>query len=1726
MKKSLIFISLLLVSLVNFAQEYEYSYEPEIGEYTQCSNIPYITSKINYASCYNMAGTTSYDCSVVRAALWSRSSSGRLTFRIKRCDNGYFMNGTSGKIVIRDGWNGDLECIPYSITNSTTSYLSASIYVNDWIGDRTFNIFLLTSTNNKYHAGSIHAYGNYEVFDLEVTQPTSSDVFEEGDICPIRWTTNVPANANDANISLYQSGSWVMDIANNTANDGSYNWTVPALGAGSDYRIRVETNYAADLSEPFSIEASTCSGTTFLTSSSGSFDDGSGNYSDYGNHSNCYWLIQPVGASSITLSFSSFHTESCCDFVDIYDNSSATGTPLQRYSGNISPDPVTSNTGIMLVHFSSDGSVTYDGWSASYTSSNAPVGCSWTDCNSGSCGSTQYLTVSQKYTAAQYLCQHNIIDGSGTTSLNPDGNITRAELAKIALYGLYDGELNVPENLVSDYFPSPYPDLQNRSTYYYRAAKALMYLQYNNDANGITPFDRDLACFNPNGTVSRRIMLKVLMETFNIAPYNGSSTYTPFSDFSSTDNLWRYAKRAYDLGITNVSNFRPNDNCTRAEAFEFLYRILTSANISIPTPVNTCSSSTSDFFIPNNLSPEALSAIGGIEYGNYKYYNKNCFTNPGWVSMDFGFNYNSYLTEMPTEYYPLTPLGSQAWNHTYSTYINIIHDDYSGLDYILLHLNNGSLYVYEKNGNTIRKKTEGNYNEIAYNGSDTYTITTPSQDVYTFVKLSNNAPIYYLTTIRNRFGDGIDINYVACVTATGKRRISTVTSGSGTGARTLTFSYHTGTDKLKEVKDSGNRTVQFSYSGDNLHQFTDAKNQTTTYNYGTYETETGLLKSVILPEGNTVYNDYAQRKLTSTRTNSNIPTTISQNVSQSNNTTTYSSTITEPARQNSSENITTHYVMNSLGKIVHISDGCNVDKTINYNHSSHPTLPSSIVDNKTGITTSYSYSSAGLVTNRNTSASGLSLSEQWQYRSDNLLERYTDANNHTTTYAYSSSGAISGITDALNHTTTITCNSHGYPTAVQTSNGISTNYSYTTRGLTSQVSISGTGLSQSNTYDVFGRLTNVTDFNGNTTYYTFDANDNITDITDANNNTTSYSYDANDNLTRITNALGRITTMTYDENDLCTSQSFGGHTKNFTYNTDGALKTFTNPNGQTLSYTYNLSGEITNDGYASYNYLNNSLLGSVTKDAKAIAYEYDVLGRVISITYDGETVRYTYDNVGNLITITYPGNKTVTYTYDAANRMTSVKDWNNHTTTYSYNNDNQLVYVQYPNNVRTTYSYDNAGRRIGQVARRDSGNGTIIAQYTYTLDNNGNHTAEYATEPYTSLPDNIVNQHIDYYYDNFNRLTSAGNTTFNYDNNGNTTSKTGRNYTYDIGDNITSISGNLSNSYTYDGLGNRRSATRNGVTTKYVLDILTKNANVLMETNSNGTVQNYYIYGADGLISRIGADASTTHYYVFDHRGSTIAMVNSSTAATITHKYQYDEFGNVLQSDEADCNLFRYVGKYGLIQETEDLYFVRARYYDPSIGRFLSEDPVWSSNLYPYANNNPITNIDPSGTIFTEIAISIALISIGTALIGEAMDLQIKMDNVQYQQSKIETAMESVDLAHIPAIVYNTNPVAETIYNTASSVVGTYSNIRKFTAITQNSKEARNAYHTNKKEFKQSHQKISYSTMVTEGVGAGNVAYGSIGKSVTTWVPKYSIPSVITNPNSSQLRMSIPWNIW
>jgi len=242
------------------------------------------------------------------------------------------------------------------------------------------------------------------------------------------------------------------------------------------------------------------------------------------------------------------------------------------------------------------------------------------------------------------------------------------------------------------------------------------------------------------------------------------------------------------------------------------------------------------------------------------------------------------------------------------------------------------------------------------------------------------------------------------------------------------------------------------------------------------------------------------------------------------------------------------------------------------------------------------------------------------------------------------------------------------------------------------------------------------------------------------------------------------------------------------------------------------------------------------------------------------------------------------------------------------------------------------------------------------LDNNGNRT-HVTTDPEPLQPGGLINRPLIYSYNTQrNRLNSTTGTvnTFGYDNEGQQTTKNGATYGYDNAHRLTSIG---TTAYSYDGVGNRLRATRNGVTTRYVYDAA---GNLLAEANASGAIQKYYIH-AKGLAAMVTAGGQL-YVYHFDGSGHTVALTDANKA--IANTYAYSPYGKVFGQQETIAQPFKYAGQVGVMDEGNDLYYMRARYYDASVGRFISEDPSGfgdGPNLYAYVGGNPITAIDPTG---------------------------------------------------------------------------------------------------------------------------------------------------------------------
>ena len=174
-------------------------------------------------------------------------------------------------------------------------------------------------------------------------------------------------------------------------------------------------------------------------------------------------------------------------------------------------------------------------------------------------------------------------------------------------------------------------------------------------------------------------------------------------------------------------------------------------------------------------------------------------------------------------------------------------------------------------------------------------------------------------------------------------------------------------------------------------------------------------------------------------------------------------------------------------------------------------------------------------------------------------------------------------------------------------------------------------------------------------------------------------------------------------------------------------------------------------------------------------------------------------------------------------------------------------------------------------------------------------------------------------------------------------------YEYDLMGSLTGFrNGERQASYTYNAEGMRKSKTVNGETTQFWWN----GSNMILEAKADGT-KNEYVYGVDGILSQNDA------YYVKNGHGDVVNLIGRSGQDLIEESYHYDAFGNQKRAS-ANANPFRYAGEY-FDEETGNIY-LRARYYDTNIGRFVSEDPIKDGlNWYTYCANNPVMFVDPFG---------------------------------------------------------------------------------------------------------------------------------------------------------------------
>jgi RHS repeat-associated protein len=811
------------------------------------------------------------------------------------------------------------------------------------------------------------------------------------------------------------------------------------------------------------------------------------------------------------------------------------------------------------------------------------------------------------------------------------------------------------------------------------------------------------------------------------------------------------------------------------------------------------------------------------------------------------------------------------------------------------------------------------------------------------------------------------------VTSYGYDANGNLTSVTVDGVTVATYAYNA-QGQLTSSTDGNNKTTTYTYDANgNVASITDALGNKNTYTYDA----AGRVLTHVMPLGNVVGGDPNAHKWTYTYDGEG-----------------HQLTETNPLGK------TTTSTYDDAGNLASVTDALNHATTYAYNASNRLT---SVTAPASGVV-SYTYDSVG---NRLTATDALNHTTTSTYDADNRLASVTSPLNEKTTYFYDANGNLIKQVDPRGN--------------VQGANpdDYATTFTY---------DVAGRVLSKTDplahvtsyAYDKVGNRTSVTDALSHTTSYAYDAQSRLTSVTAPDGGVTAYTYDGAGNVLTRVDAKNHTTTYTYDgANELLSMTSPTGQKWTYAYDADGNQTSMVDANGNstqtagdgTTTRTYDAIGQLTAIGYSdstpgvSFTYDAVGNRTQMTDGGGSQTYTYDAANRLAGVTRGTNTFSYAYDVAGNLTSRTYPDSTVTTYAYDNDERLASATS-GGVTTAYAYDPASNLLTTTLPsgNGYVETRTYDRAGR-LTDVKNAKAGvtlsefavtmdvvgnpttivrSGAVASTTTYGYDANDRLTSVCfqagscpgGADPFIRWTYDLVGNRLtearptgttNYTYNNADQMTQAGTTAYTYDQNGNQKTAGTKTFSYDLANRLSSTtSGSTTTTYTYDGDGNRLQASTGSQASKktnYLWDTNNTLPQMALERDGSNALLRRYVYGSSRISMTTGGAA---YYYHYDNLGSVANVTNASGTSMWTE--QYEPFGSIRtetkNNNSAPTNFMKFTGEY---QDPTGLYYLRARLDDPTLGRFLTRDPVEPSvsdpyvSTYLYVADRPTVMVDPSG---------------------------------------------------------------------------------------------------------------------------------------------------------------------
>ena len=479
---------------------------------------------------------------------------------------------------------------------------------------------------------------------------------------------------------------------------------------------------------------------------------------------------------------------------------------------------------------------------------------------------------------------------------------------------------------------------------------------------------------------------------------------------------------------------------------------------------------------------------------------------------------------------------------------------------------------------------------------------------------------------------------------------------------------------------------------------------------------------------------------------------------------------------------------------------------------------------------------------------------------------------------------------------------------------------------------------------------------------TFTDNGLVHTVTDGENNKTTYEYDGHDRLAKTYYPLpspkgaGSSNGADYEQ---MTYESLAGGAR-----TSPLVVAYRNRAGQSIGFGHDALGRQTSKDLpgsepdVAYGF---DLLGRMTSAstaAQAVSLTLDALGRVVSEAQPHGTVTSAWDVAGRRTRLTYPDGYYVDYDHLVTGEMTKIRE-NGATSgdgvlaTFVYDDLGRRSSLIRGNGAVTNYGYDSASR-LDSLSHDFAGTAHDLA-LTFGYNPAGQIASNVRSNDLYSWAGHGSGSTAST-SDGLNRVVQAGSTAIGYDARGNIVSDGTQTYSYSSENRLTHVVNSTYNATIhYDPLGRYIGFTPTTATSRQ--DVSDGNQLIYLKKDNAFLARTVFGPGIDEPLYQIDNLGRRT-WFAADERGSIVAAVPADGNVSWTNRY--DEYGNYV----ARAYGFGFAGAYWHTPAL-NLYYMRARWYHPKLGRFLQPDPIGYDdgiNMYSYVGGDPVNATDPSGT--------------------------------------------------------------------------------------------------------------------------------------------------------------------